>query len=102
MLPDVADAGMAAAAAEKIRARLGKPEFIDGYEIRLTASIGAALYPADGKSLEQLTKHADDAMYRAKAGSCRASIKALPARNPVDATPAVGDGEKVRSIASGR
>ncbi len=47
-------------------------------------------------------KHADDAMYRAKVGSCRASIKALPARSPVDATPAVGDREKVRSIASGR
>src|SRR5258706_8147889 len=50
MLPDIADAGMAAAAAEKIRARLSKPEFIEGYEIRLTASIGAALYPADGKA----------------------------------------------------
>ena len=83
MLPEIEDAAMAAAAAEKIRARLCKPEFIDGYEIRLTASIGTALYPADGKSHEQLIKHADDAMYRAKAGSSRASIKALPARRPV-------------------
>jgi diguanylate cyclase (GGDEF)-like protein len=102
MLPEIADASMAAAAAEKIRAQMSKPEFIDGYEVRLTASIGTALYPVDGKSHEQLIKHADDAMYRAKARSSGASIKALSARNPGDPTPAIGDRNKVHSIASGR
>ena len=102
MLPEVEGPAMAASAAEKIRASLGEPDFADGYEIRMTASIGSALYPADGKSYEQLMKHADDAMYRAKAGSARASITALPGASPADPAAGVRGGNKVRGIASRR
>lgn len=102
MLPEVEGRAMAAAAADKIRAALGEPEFVEGYEIRMTASIGTALYPVDGKSYEQLIKHADDAMYRAKAGSGRASITALPGGKLADPAPDVNDGNKVRGISGGR
>jgi diguanylate cyclase (GGDEF)-like protein len=102
MLPDVEGPAMAAAAAEKIRASLSEPDLVEGYEIRMTASIGSALYPADGKSYEQLMKHADDAMYRAKAGSARASIMALPGGSPADPATNVSGGNKIRGIASGR
>ena len=101
MLPEVEGPTMAAAA-DKIRAALGEPEFVKGYEIRMTASIGTALYPVDGKSYDQLIKHADDAMYRAKAGSGRASITALPGGKPADPAPEVNDGNKVRGISGGR
>lgn len=101
MLPEVEGPAMAAAAADKIRAALGEPEFLEGYEIRITASIGAALYPMDGKSYEQLIKHADHAMYRAKAGSGRASITAFPALKPA-AISGVIDGDNIRGISSGR
>ena len=101
MLPEVEGRAIAAAA-DKIRAALGEPEFVEGYEIRMTASIGTALYPVDGKSYEQLIKHADDAMYRAKAGSGRASITALPGGKPADPAPEVNDGNKVRGISGGR
>jgi len=77
MLPELEDPALATAVAAKVRARLSEPDLIDGYQIRMTASIGTALYPVDAKSYSQLIKHADDAMYRAKAASRSVSIMAL-------------------------
>ena len=102
MLPEVEGPAMAAAAADKIRAALGEPEFVEGYEIRVTASIGTALYPVDGKSYEQLIKHADDAMYRAKAGSGRASFTAFPALKTADPASGGIDGNNIRGISGVR
>jgi len=53
--------------AEQILEVLSDPIIIQGREIYIGASIGIALYPGDGISLEELTKHADVAMYQAKA-----------------------------------
>jgi diguanylate cyclase (GGDEF)-like protein/PAS domain S-box-containing protein len=39
---------------------------IDGMEIRVTASIGVAIYPNDGTEGKTLLQHADQAMYEAK------------------------------------
>jgi diguanylate cyclase (GGDEF)-like protein len=39
---------------------------VDGHSIRTTVSIGIALYPEDGKTVETLLKHADVALYKAK------------------------------------
>lgn len=69
MLPEIDGRGMAAAVAQKIHAYLAVPFFIDGSAITLTASIGTAIYQADGQPGSDLIKQADIAMYRAKARS---------------------------------
>ncbi|XQF91670.1 diguanylate cyclase domain-containing protein (plasmid) [Pseudoalteromonas espejiana] len=43
------------------------PFKIDGRELLLTLSIGVALYPENGKTASDLLRHADTAMYQAKA-----------------------------------
>ncbi len=52
--------------AQKLLAAIGEPYDIEQHELSVTASIGLALYPADGEDLESLSKKADTAMYRAK------------------------------------
>ena len=42
------------------------PWRIKGYELKISASIGVALYPEDGKSMVDLMKNADIAMYKSK------------------------------------
>ena len=54
--------------AERIVTRLAKPMTIDGQEISVSASLGIAVYPFDGESVEELLKNADAAMYNAKEG----------------------------------
>lgn len=46
---------------------LARPFTILGRELRVTASVGISLAPADGTDAETLLKHADAAMYDAKA-----------------------------------
>jgi diguanylate cyclase (GGDEF)-like protein len=46
--------------------RLGEPFDLDGRNIQITASIGIALAPRDGRSAEEVMKNADLALYRAK------------------------------------
>lgn len=53
--------------AQKLLYLLAEPVNIQGYEIAATASIGISVFPNDGDSIDQLLKHADAAMYRAKA-----------------------------------
>lgn len=65
----------AAKAAERILAELAIPLEVRKREYRCRASIGIALYPEDGTTLEELLKNADTAMYRAKAdGRARATF----------------------------
>lgn len=52
--------------ADRIRETLAKPLEVDGMEISTTVSIGAAVYPDDGVSFEELHRQADLAMYCAK------------------------------------
>jgi diguanylate cyclase (GGDEF)-like protein len=57
----------AARVATRILAALESPVQLDGPEVFCTASIGISLYPQDGDEPETLLKHADAAMYQAKA-----------------------------------
>jgi predicted signal transduction protein with EAL and GGDEF domain len=45
---------------------LGQPLELSGHECHTTASIGIAMYPANGRDAQTLTKNADMAMYLAK------------------------------------
>ena len=65
MLPD---SGTKAAVhvAEKLLAALSKPCLIDEHELRVTASIGIAIFPDDGRDSDTLFRSADAAMYLAK------------------------------------
>ncbi|MDZ7843923.1 MAG: PAS domain S-box protein [Anaerolineales bacterium] len=50
----------------KIYSLFQKPVKIDQINLEIEASVGAALFPGDGKTEEELLHHADQAMYRAK------------------------------------
>ncbi len=54
-------------AVERLREAMSQPYRVLGKEFVLTCSVGVALFPADGRDVETLLKHADAAMYRAKA-----------------------------------
>lgn len=58
----------AAVVAEKILQAFTRPFRIHAQEVFSTASIGIAVFPADGTSCETLLKNADAAMYQAKEG----------------------------------
>jgi diguanylate cyclase (GGDEF)-like protein/PAS domain S-box-containing protein len=53
--------------AEKLRRATSEPFHIDGYELRITVSIGIALFPLNGETAREVLKAADIAMYQAKA-----------------------------------
>ena len=67
LLPRLDHAEDAAAAAHKMLEVLGEPVRIDEHELRPSVSIGIATYPEDGTTIDVLLKHADTAMYGAKA-----------------------------------
>ncbi|MFZ6712682.1 sensor domain-containing protein [Undibacterium sp. TC9W] len=61
-----ADAEGAEICARRVLEELSAPFSIDGMNFTVTASIGIALYPADGQSMADLIKNADSAMYHVK------------------------------------
>lgn len=56
----------AAGVASRIVNVLNRPIVVDGHDMRVTPSIGIALYPRDGQDVETLLRCADTAMYHAK------------------------------------
>ncbi|MFZ6759462.1 bifunctional diguanylate cyclase/phosphodiesterase [Undibacterium sp. Ji50W] len=51
---------------QKLMQVVNAPFRIGDYDLNVTASMGIAIYPNDGKDLETLSRNADAAMYRAK------------------------------------
>lgn len=68
VLPTIADPDDAARVAEKIVAAFVPLAHIGQHELRVSTSIGIALYPEDGAEAYALMKRADTAMYHAKRG----------------------------------
>lgn len=66
LMPRVASLGRAEAVATKLRAALAEPFSIDDASVRLTASVGVALYPDDAKDAMQLLVQADSALRAVK------------------------------------
>jgi diguanylate cyclase (GGDEF)-like protein/PAS domain S-box-containing protein len=67
VLPELRDRDDAKAIAEKFLEVLQAPFDLDGHEVHISASIGIAIYPSDGESIDELLRHADIAMYQVKA-----------------------------------
>lgn len=66
MLPEVDDEESVKAVVEKIHAYLDVPYIVDSEIVQVTASIGAAIHPLDGKNVNDLIKKADITMYSLK------------------------------------
>jgi diguanylate cyclase (GGDEF)-like protein len=66
LLPNLRDANVAGQIAERMLASLQEPVAINGREHHIGASIGITIFPADGRTIEDLLKSSDIAMYRAK------------------------------------
>ena len=56
----------AAHVAEKLIERIAEPYEFDGHKASVSASIGIALYPEDGRDMQTLIRAADTAMYQSK------------------------------------
>ncbi|PTN37916.1 bifunctional diguanylate cyclase/phosphodiesterase [Desulfonatronum sp. SC1] len=70
ILPEIQKAESAARVARRITEQLSQPIDLGLHRVQVTASIGIAMIPQDGDSVETLLKNADLAMYAAKrAGS---------------------------------
>ena len=66
LLSDVSDSDQIAHVARRILAAVVRPLTLNGQECRVTASIGASLFPSDANDEVTLTKNAEAAMYAAK------------------------------------
>ena len=66
LLCDACDTERAEVVADKVLKAIAAPFPIKGLSLRVTASIGIALYPEHAHDGEQLMQHADVAMYEAK------------------------------------
>ncbi len=67
IIPDVMDEHQAGIVAVKILEAFKMPFRIDRHSLNVTTSVGVVTYPRDGRDIETLVKHADIAMYYAKA-----------------------------------
>jgi diguanylate cyclase (GGDEF)-like protein/PAS domain S-box-containing protein len=66
VLPELRQRGDAEVIANKFLDCLRTPFLLDGTEVYISASIGIAVYPGDGETIEELLRHADIAMYHVK------------------------------------
>ncbi len=66
-LPELQSREDAQVVAEKFLECLQQAFFLDGHEVYISASIGIAVYPTDGDTMDDLLRHADIAMYQVKA-----------------------------------
>ncbi|MDE2419379.1 MAG: EAL domain-containing protein [Burkholderiales bacterium] len=66
LLPEIGSLQAAMAVAAKLNAALGEPSLIRGSRLHFSASIGIAMVPEHGNTVEQIMRHADLAMYQAK------------------------------------
>src|SRR4030095_7668499 len=66
LLPRTDSVQAQALAAQLLEAIRGQPIVVGDRAIRTTASIGIALFPEHGGTVDEVLSHADFAMYRAK------------------------------------
>ncbi len=67
VLPRLQEVLDASVIAQRIIKSMQVPFFINEHQLQITTSIGITIYPDNGYNIEDLIKHADIAMYHAKA-----------------------------------
>ncbi|HJV62019.1 MAG TPA: bifunctional diguanylate cyclase/phosphodiesterase, partial [Albitalea sp.] len=67
LLPNIVQRESVEEVAHKLLNKIEAPLHAEGRPLSITASIGVAVFPEDGTTTEELIKHADTAMYLAKA-----------------------------------
>lgn len=67
VMEDLTDPRFAATLARKLVTAAAAPIDVQGHAVSLTASVGISVYPSDGEDAAALVRHADAAMYAAKA-----------------------------------
>ena len=65
-IEDFEDAQALVGTAQRLTQAIAEPCHISGHDIFVTASVGISVYPNDGKTMSELLKNADTAMYKAK------------------------------------
>lgn len=68
LLTDLHDVNDVALIASKIIHALSEPITLNGHHLLISASVGIATHPQHGAGAQELLSHADQALYRAKAG----------------------------------
>ncbi len=67
LLEDIQKPEVAALVAKRVQDAIARSYNLNGHEVYVTPSIGIAVFPRDGRDVEELLKNADTAMYHAKA-----------------------------------
>ncbi len=66
LAPDIASDAKAEELAERLIKAVSEPQLLAGRKVVAHCSIGIAIYPDNGESMEELMANADNAMYQAK------------------------------------
>lgn len=66
VLGDIGNPDNVAYVVEKLLKKINSKVTLDGQDVRVSASMGVAVYPTDGEDRSTLVRNADAAMYRAK------------------------------------
>lgn len=66
IIPDIDHVDQVSGITQKIIDELGMPLQLRGQEVQIGASVGVAIFPDDGDNIDQLSRHADMALYKAK------------------------------------
>jgi len=88
ILSGLQDLGDVATVAKKLIAAIGKPMAFSGADLQVGASIGIAVFPEHGNTVEALRQMADGAMYTVKKSGKNAYAFA-----ELDAAPALSEGD---------
>lgn len=83
LLVHEADDRGAESTARRVLEAVSHPCSVDGLQFTLTCSVGVSLFPADGTDADQLVRHAESAMQRAKQGG-RACFRFHQAQHDAD------------------
>jgi diguanylate cyclase (GGDEF)-like protein/PAS domain S-box-containing protein len=67
LIPELSERVQAEVVASKFLRCLTDPFTVEGHTLHVSASIGIAVFPGDGETIDDLMRHADMAMYQVKA-----------------------------------